>query len=485
MANNKKYFDTIFGNKKIKDGLGTIGKQLKPVVDEVKAYGKVLKPVTDSAKAAEGAGGSALGRVNPWLAGLMTVGSLYDIKRSWDISNAMKEMNKHQPNSFSKDDINYYRNKALTKGGGMTVGGVAGAYAGKSWLPALAGAGIGDLTSSGIYSLVNKGKDHKTMKPEDWEYLEKIAELERNKKENQAKNIAATNKASASKSTGKSSGAINYAPDRGLEQIIYDRTNGNHTMDMPPQIRMVEPQYAGTVSAPSVASEAQATSDISVPNESTQNLLLQYQKMREGNNLYLDKLKEYIDNYDKLREASLRNDIYFRGLAGWSGNNSLANLGDKYNPVNLEAQKLALYKQLANDNINNEEDLLRLQGDIKLMEEMGMDPSTAFANPKTLTNMFNMAKVQQQIQARKEIANLNAQVKRLDMEYKLAMAQGRREDAFKLQALKEQANVKLAAINGIGFGADPATIYGAMNALGYSAPAYYEQQSPDIYDIEQ
>ena len=511
MDNTNEYLDLLFKNKKFQDlsgkvnqwltndGVGgKIGSKVNNFVKSgklprlsVNEMGKLTNPtvVNKALQAGQTAGktaGATGGRVLPAVgAGL----ALYDIKRSYEIADAMEKMNSYKPNSFSKKDIDFYRNKARTLMGatglGGAIGGVSGAGAFSVPLAAV-GAGLGNVAGNAGYGLFNRYKP-KEMTKEDWEYLKKMYSNQ------QTQQQQPTPKQQVKKATTKNT---SYGgPSQSVEKTIMDYyANNDIYQGQPSYSGMIEPQYKGTVSGLPIANIPMAdpladTESSVLPdngNVKSDEILNRYMAMQQDRNGYINKLKEYVDNFDKLREASLRNDIYFRGLAGWSGNNSLANLGDKYNPINLEAQKLALYKQLADDSMSNDRELLQLQGDLKLMEQMGIDPSIALSTPKATNSMFSLLRAREQSATRMQIAQLNAQVKDLDRQARIAIAQGKIDLARELQAKKEVASSKLATLTSIGFGADPAMMYKAMNDLGYDAPTYVEpQQYSDYMDISQ
>ena len=97
---------------------------------------------------------------------------------------------------------------------------------------------------------------------------------------------------------------------------------------------------------------------------------------------------------------------------------------------------------------------------------MGLPPEAALANPKMISNNIQMQKLQQTLQTRREIANLNAREKELDRQARIAMKQGDWKNAQLLQGMRNEASMKRAILEGASYG-DPANINNALKALGY------------------
>jgi hypothetical protein len=181
---------------------------------------------------------------------------------------------------------------------------------------------------------------------------------------------------------------------------------------------------------------------------------------------YMDKLNEFVDNYKDYNKGYEDTDIFFRGLAGWTGNPAWATYAKDHNPASTEATQIDLYRKLAEQDLAEDDKYQEILGNIAMAEAMGLPPEAALANPKMISNNIQMQKLQQTLQTRREIANLNAREKELDRQARIAMKQGDWKNAQLLQGMRNEASMKRTILEGASYG-DPANINNALKALGY------------------
>ena len=197
------------------------------------------------------------------------------------------------------------------------------------------------------------------------------------------------------------------------------------------------------------------------------NTILEYiQNRQEKLQPYMDKLNEFVDNYKDYNKGYEDTDIFFRGLAGWTGNPAWASYAKDHNPASTEATQIDLYRKLAEQDLAEEDKYQEILGNIAMAESMGLPPEAALANPKMIANNIQMQKLQQTLQTRREIANLNAREKELDRQARIAMKQGDWRNAQLLQDMRNEASMKRTILEGASYG-DPNQINSALEALGY------------------
>jgi len=195
--------------------------------------------------------------------------------------------------------------------------------------------------------------------------------------------------------------------------------------------------------------------------------VLEYMRNRQDKlQPYMDKLNEFVDNYKDYNKGYEDTDIFFRGLAGWTGNPAWATYAKDHNPASTEATQIDLYRKLAEQDLAEEDKYQEILGNIAMAEAMGLPPEAALANPKMISNNIQMQKLQQTLQTRREIANLNAREKELDRQARIAMKQGDWKNAQLLQGMRNEASMKRTILEGASYG-DPANINNALKALGY------------------
>lgn len=193
--------------------------------------------------------------------------------------------------------------------------------------------------------------------------------------------------------------------------------------------------------------------------------MVDYQKqLLEKNRPYIEGLENYYKNYQTNLDEANRIKRYFTGLAGWSGNDKWAELANDYNPLNIEANKLALVKQLQEANTGNLDEINRIIGNIAIARDLGLPDEAALASKELLN-----ARAAQQ----KNLLGYNARVydTNVDNATRMAIKQGDWDTAFKLQEMKNQGNLNNAFASSAPFYMDPATMAEVMKTLGVN-PKY-------------
>lgn len=185
-----------------------------------------------------------------------------------------------------------------------------------------------------------------------------------------------------------------------------------------------------------------------------------YQRqLLEKNRPYIEGLENYYKNYQTNLDEANRIKRYFTGLAGWTGNDKWAELANDYNPLNIEANKLALVKQLQEARTGNLDEINRIIGNVAIARDLGLPDEAALASKELLN-----ARAAQQ----KNLLGYNARVydTNVDNATRMAIKQGDWNTAFKLQEMKNQGNLNNAFASSAPFYMDPATMAEVMKMLG-------------------
>lgn len=128
-------------------------------------------------------------------------------------------------------------------------------------------------------------------------------------------------------------------------------------------------------------------------NEDDINIINDYlNQLQTTRKPYEELLSNYINNFDTNLDDYRRARKFYTGLAGWSGNKALADLAQDYNPFTINANRLALAKQLYDNNIDMINTINELQGNIALAKEMDLPAEAAFGNKNLLTALSQAKK---------------------------------------------------------------------------------------------
>ena len=480
-----KELDKVFG----KGNAATRGKQLtkaaKTAAGSSASKGTVAKATAKAAgktvaeDVAKTAGTTGLKSAGKWLGPGAAVGiTAYDVIKNNNIADKMERYNREIKPIFSDDDIKYYRNKAktigITSGLGTGIGAGLGAWTTLGFgapVGAVGGLGVGSTVGDLGYSLLAKKPNTPWDKKYDNELVQKYLAKKNAEKQKQpmaqAKPTATvtTNNTRTYNGGGNNKSYVDLV-NEGISKYggfnpeeMYGTQQPQIQQQLQPQQSYIQPQ------------EITGTEEMEQPQYDTQAILDYYNNVQNRNNEYIKKLEDFYDNYDNNRLANIDRQMYFNALAGWTGNDRWSRMGEYVNPMKDEALRLKIYKELIDAQNENDKAPMNIAGNMALMKQMGVDPSMAMADPRMFGQAMSMMRAQQQIQARKQIALLNAKEKDLDRQLKAAIADGRRQDAITLQSMKNQAAMDKATLTAIGFGIDPNTMYSAMGALGYNSPS--------------
>lgn len=188
--------------------------------------------------------------------------------------------------------------------------------------------------------------------------------------------------------------------------------------------------------------------------------MVDYQRqLLEKNRPYIEGLENYYKNYQTNLDEANRIKRYFTGLAGWSGNDKWAELANDYNPLNIEANKLNLIKQLQEARTGNLDEINRIIGNVAIARDLGLPDEAALASKELLN-----ARAAQQ----KNLLGYNARVydTNVDNATRMAIKQGDWDTAFKLQKMKNQGSLNNAFASSAPFYMEPATMAEVMKMLG-------------------
>ena len=480
-----KELDKIFG----KGGAKVKGKQLTQAAKS--AAGQVTKAGSKSAvakgaaagavTAGKAAGGSALGKtLGPLGAGGYAA---WEVKHNLDIAKDMEEYNKKIKPVFSQDDINYYKNKAktigITTGAGTGIGAGLGAIGGLGFGAApgavgglYAGSTLGELG----YALVPKPKNEWNKDYKKQLNDLRIAEYLNEKNTNQQKPATPTSTITPGKTRYSVPSASYPNSNDSYMKIVNDGIAKYGGYDR-------NEQYPSTPQQPQMNNIPMADPVNNLPEEhepysqadNSQAILNYYTNLSNRNNEYIKKLNDFYNNYDNNLEKNIDRQMYFNALAGWTGNDRWSKMGEYVDPMRNEATKLELYKQLLDAQSENDKGVLNMAGNLALMKKMGLDPSMAMADPKTFSSAVSLMKTQQYMEGKKEIAKLNNIEKDLDRRIRWASKVEDLALARELTKQKNDISLQRALITGLGFGADPTTMYNALNSFGYNYTPIVEE----------
>lgn len=156
---------------------------------------------------------------------------------------------------------------------------------------------------------------------------------------------------------------------------------------------------------------------------SPSNDIMEYYRGREQDmNPYLEQIQKFIDNYGKYQKIYDDLDTYYRGLAGWTGNQAWANYAQSHNPVEIEKAKLGLYGELAKQQISNRDKLYEIIANDQMARALGLPEGTTLAN-KELTKQFGqMNRLEKTLAWKKESKAIDEKLKLLEFELRNAIA---------------------------------------------------------------
>lgn len=459
---NEKYLDILFKGGKVNipladqiEGFLTGGGKGTPLSRAAARYAttgdlplsyKVGQAIKAGTPKLLRTGGGVIGGIT---AGLNELGAYNDIQKANMIrDNKIKNANLYDPIDLRNSE-RFYRDRARATNLGTGLGALGG----------LPFGGVGIATGAGLGGTIERAAQELGAKLHGFNKkdlvdpyaineiftITKTAPMINTNKSNQ-------NKSKQSPKVKPKQSRLNNNTGGSMENSTNNlvATNGLNTNEIPETID------SGTVE------------QLNTPPQSTTiDGILEYMRNRQDKlQPYMDKLNEFVSNYDDIRKQYANFDRYYTGLAGWSNNPAWAEYAKRHNPVDTEATQIDLYRKLAEQDLAEDDKYQEILGNIAMAESMGLPPEAALANPKMISNNIQMQKLQQTLQTRREIANLNAREKELDRKARIAMKQGDWKNAQLLQGMRNEASMKRTILEGASYG-DPANINNALKALGY------------------
>lgn len=457
---NEKYLDILFKGGKINipladqvEGFLTGGGKGTPLSRAAAKYantgklplsyktGQVIK--SNAPKIVKG-GGRLVGGIT---AGVNSLGAYNDINKANMIRDG-KIMNAHLYDPVDlRNSEKFYRDRAKYTNLGTALGGITGIPFG--------GAGI--ATGAGLGGTIERAAQELGAKLHGFNKKDLVDPYAINEL------FTITKTAPAKKPQNKK-----QQPNK-VVQTQPSINNGGASGDMESFINnLVSTNGLNANEIPEVIDDTVVEQSNTIPQSTTMDGILEYIKNRQDKlQPYRDKLNEFVDNYKDYNKGYEDTDIFFRGLAGWTGNPAWATYAKDHNTAFTEATQLDLYRKLAEQDLAEDDRYQEILGNVAIAEAMGLPPEAALANPKMISNNIQMQKLQQTLQTRIEIANLNAREKELDRQARIAMKQGDWKNAQLLQGMRNEASMKRTILEGASYG-NPANINNALKALGYN-----------------
>lgn len=456
---NEKYLDMLFKGGKVNipladqiEGFLTGGGKGTPLSRAAARYAntgklplsyKVGRAVKTGTPKMVRTGGGIVGGIT---AGLNELGAYNDTQKANMIKDN-KIMNAHLYNPIDlRNSERFYRDRAKATNAGTGLGALTG----------LPFGGVGIATGAGLGGTIERAAQELGAKLHGFNKKDLIDPYVVNDL------FTITKTAPAKKPQNKKQQPNKVAPDK---PNITNNSNGGNMDNFINNLVATNGLNAG--SEPNNIELGEAEQLNTTPQSIAVDGILEYMKNRQDKlQPYMDKLNEFVDSYKDYNKGYEDTDIFFRGLAGWTGNPAWASYAKDHNPTSTEATQIDLYRKLAEQDLSEDDKYQEILGNIAMAEAMGLPPEAALANPKMISNNIQMQKLQQTLQTRREIANLNAREKELDRQARIAMKQGDWKNAQLLQGMRNEASMKRTILEGASYG-DPANVNNALKALGY------------------
>lgn len=231
----------------------------------------------------------------------------------------------------------------------------------------------------------------------------------------------------------------------------------------------------------------------SVPQSGNlQDVLALYQSQLGANQPYLEALQNYLNNYDDIMNQSRRQQRYWAGAAGFTGNDAYRDLAKSYSPEQVEANRVQLIKALAEAKQGNIGELNKLIGNAKTAMSMGLPAEAGLASKDMLNALVNLQRSKDLLEGKRYTADVGYEGKRygadtnlygrqyasdlalqgrmyqatLDNQIRMAIAQGRMDVARELANEKNRATLQAAMLNNLPYAMDPSVLYNANMMMG-------------------
>ena len=223
-----------------------------------------------------------------------------------------------------------------------------------------------------------------------------------------------------------------------------------------------------------------------------QDVLALYQAQLGANQPYLEALQNYLNNYDDIMNQSRRQQRYWAGAAGFTGNDAYRDLAKSYSPEQVEANRVQLIKALAEAKQGNIGELNKLVGNAKTAMSMGLPAEAGLASKDMLNALVNLQRSRDLLEGKRYIADVGYEGKRygadanlygrqyasdlalqgrmyqatLDNQIRMAIAQGRMDVARELANEKNRVTLQAAMLNNLPYAMDPSLLYNANMMMG-------------------
>lgn len=171
-----------------------------------------------------------------------------------------------------------------------------------------------------------------------------------NKPSNKSELHQSDNGVTTNSNSNKSNGNVSYNPQKALAEISITKTTN----------------------------QEQPSMDMDFVND----YISQLQSIQQP---YIDALKSYVDNYNNMLDKRQRAARFWQGAASLTGNPNWAKLGEQYNTLSNEANRIAAIKQLQDAQAGDINAINEVMGNLAIAQEMDLPYEAAFANKNLLT----------------------------------------------------------------------------------------------------
>lgn len=275
-------------------------------------------------------------------------------------------------------------------------------------------------------------------------------------------------------------------PKGSLEQFIRDNQSSNNYQEAPQELPAL-PEVVQQQSTQPVQPQG-------VDDGSGLARVLELAKLQTNQNApYIEALMNYLNNYDKLMGQGRRQQAYWSAASGFANNPAYKDLANSYSPDKVEANRVALLKELSNAKAGNAQALLNILGNAKLAKQFGLPEEAALSNKDMLDAMVKLQiartglegkqyaadrglegraySADQSLYGRQYAADKQLQaamyVSTLNNQIKSAIAQGNMNLARQLANQRNQVLIYNAMISNAPFGMED--VMGMNQALGNPA----------------
>lgn len=214
-----------------------------------------------------------------------------------------------------------------------------------------------------------------------------------------------------------------------------------------------------------------------VPEIDRERLLNSYQQQQSELQPYREALQNYLNNYDALIKKNYNTQRYLTALSGLTKNAGYRDIGKDINPINTEAQKLQLMRQIAEEKMKQTAGEDELLGNAYIAQQAGMSPYVALGSKdvfKAISPIMSsmnalrgkMYSADRSIDRAKLLNDAKIKIAQMNNARAMAVAQGTWSTQKEIAFNRDKANVQRALISALGFQQDPSQFLGATNSLG-------------------